>query len=69
MSDNYFNQKVFNSDGSLKLLSDDIREIIKEYLKDNLKIKLSSEEFMGMVEIEAIVTLEGEILTRDKICQ
>lgn len=64
MSENYFDYKVFNPDGSLKLLSDDIRNIVKEYIKDNLKIKLSSKKLLDASKIELVVVLDGEIIAK-----
>lgn len=64
MSDNYFDYKVFNPDGSLKLLSDDIRNIVKDYIKDNLKIKLSSKKLLDASKIELVVVLDGEIIAK-----
>ncbi len=64
MSENYFDYKVFNPDGSLKLLSDDIRNIVKDYIKDNLKIKLSSKKLLNTSKIELVVVLDGEIIAK-----
>ena len=62
-----FNKDNKKTDCCDKPLSDDIEDIIKNYLKKNLKVDVKKKTWFGVAEATITISLEGEIISQDTL--